>query len=41
MYAYFAVDVYTHDLLHSVLSPVNDEQAARLFLLELRAKSLP
>jgi transposase-like protein len=38
MYAYFAVDVYTHDLLHSVLSPVNDEQAARLFLLELRAK---
>jgi transposase-like protein len=38
MYAYFAVDVYTYDILHSVLSPVNDEQAARLFLLELRAK---
>jgi len=38
MYVYFAVDVYTYDLLHSALSPVNDEQAARLFLLELRAK---
>jgi transposase-like protein len=38
MYAYFAVDVYTHDLLHILLSPVNDERAAQVFLLELRAK---
>ncbi len=38
MYVYFAVDVYTYDLLHIVLSPVNDQAAAHLFLVGLRAK---
>jgi transposase-like protein len=38
MYVYLAVDVYTYQILHMALSPVNDANAARLFLLELRAK---
>jgi transposase-like protein len=38
MYVYLAVDVYTYHILHMALSPVNDGNSARLFLLELKAK---
>jgi len=38
MYVYFAVDVYTYDLLHIAISPYNDKPSAHAFLLELRAK---
>jgi transposase-like protein len=38
MYAYFAVDVWTYDLLHIALYPYNDQASAQAFLLALRAK---
>jgi transposase-like protein len=38
MYAYFAVDVYTYDLLHIALYPYNNKKSAQAFLLALRAK---
>jgi transposase-like protein len=38
MYVYLAVDVYTYDLLHIALSPHNNQDSARAFLLALRAK---
>ena len=38
MYAYFAVDVHTYDLLHIALYPHNDQDSACAFLLALRAK---
>jgi transposase-like protein len=38
MYAYFAVDCYTYDLLHIDIYPYNTRQSARAFLLALRAK---
>jgi transposase-like protein len=38
MYVYFAVDVYTYDLLHIALYPYNNKESARAFLLALRAK---
>jgi len=38
MYVYFAVDVFTYDLLHIAIYPYNDKQSAHAFLLELRAK---
>lgn len=38
MYAYFAVDVHTYDLLHIALYPHNDQDSAQAFLLALRAK---
>jgi transposase-like protein len=38
MYVYFAVDVYTYDLLHIAIYPHNNEQSAQAFLLALRAK---
>lgn len=38
MYLYFAVDVYSYDLLHIALYPYNNQQSAQTFLLALRAK---
>jgi hypothetical protein len=38
MYVYFAVDVYTYDLLHIALYPYNTKESALAFLLALRAK---
>ena len=38
MYVYFAVDVYTYDLLHIAIYPHNNEESAQAFLLGLRAK---
>ena len=38
MYVYFAVDVYTYDLLHIAIYPYNNKDSARTFLLALRAK---
>ena len=38
MYLYFAVDVYTYDLLHIAIYPHNDKDSAQAFLLALRAK---
>lgn len=38
MYVYFAVDVYTYDLLHIAIFPHNNEESAQAFLLALRAK---
>ncbi len=38
MYVYFAVDVYTYDLLHIAIYPHNTKGSARAFLLALRAK---
>ena len=38
MYVYLAVDVHTYDLLHIALYPNNDQDSARAFLLDLRAK---
>ncbi len=39
-YAYFAVDVYSYDLLALELYPEHCDEAVRLFLLELKAKGL-
>ena len=39
-YAYFAVDVYSYDLLALQLYPQHNDEAARLILLELKAKGL-
>jgi hypothetical protein len=39
-YAYFAVDVYSYDLLALKLYPEHNDEAARLILLELKAKGL-
>jgi len=38
MYVYFAVDVYTYDLLHIAIYPYNNKESAQAFLLALRAK---
>jgi transposase-like protein len=38
MYIFFAVDVYTYDLLHIAIYAHNDKQNALAFLLALRAK---
>ena len=38
MYVYFAVDMYTYDLLHIVTFPHNDLRSAQAFLFVLRAK---
>jgi transposase-like protein len=38
MYAYFAVDVWTYDLLHIAIYPHNNADSAQAFLLALRAK---
>lgn len=38
MYIYFAVDVYTYDLLHIAIYAHNDKDNALAFLLALRAK---
>ena len=38
MYVYFAVDVYTYDLLHIAIFPYLGKESAKAFLLELRAK---
>jgi hypothetical protein len=38
MYVYFAVDVYTYDLLHIAIYPHNNKESAQAFLLSLRAK---
>jgi transposase-like protein len=38
MYVYFAVDVYTYDLLHIAIYPYNNKDSAHAFLLALRAK---
>lgn len=38
MYVYFAVDVWTYDLLHIAIYPHNDQASATAFLLALRAK---
>lgn len=38
MYVYFAVDVYTYDLLHIAIYPYNTQESAQAFLLALRAK---
>jgi transposase-like protein len=38
MYVFFAVDVYTYDLLHIAIYAHNDKQNALAFLLALRAK---
>jgi transposase-like protein len=38
MYVYFAVDVYTYDLLHIAIYPHLDQHSAQAFLLALRAK---
>ncbi len=39
-YAYFAVDVYSYDLLALKLYPEHSDEAARLILLELKAKGI-
>lgn len=39
-YAYFAVDVYSYNLLALKLYPEHSDEAARLILLELKAKGL-
>jgi len=39
-YAYFAIDVYSYDLLALQLYPEHNDEAARLILLELKAKGL-
>jgi hypothetical protein len=39
-YAYFAVDVYSYDLLALELYPEHCDEAVRLFLLELKAKGI-
>ena len=38
MYVFFAVDVYTYDLLHIAIYPHNTQESALAFLLALRAK---
>lgn len=38
MYVYFAVDVWTYDLLHIAIYPHNDQASALAFLLALRTK---
>ena len=38
MYVYFAIDMYTYDLLHIAIYPHNDLQSAQTFLLALRVK---
>ena len=38
MYVYFAVDIYTYDLLHMAIFPHDDLQSAQAFLLALRVK---
>lgn len=38
MYVYFAVDMYTYDLLHIATFPHNDLRSAQAFLFALRAK---
>ncbi len=38
MYVYFAVDVYTYDLLHIAIYAHNDKDNARAFLVALRAR---
>jgi transposase-like protein len=38
MYVYFAVDVYTYDLLHIAIYPYLTKTSAKAFLLVLRAK---
>lgn len=38
MYVYFAVDVWTYDLLHIAIYPHNDQASATAFLLALRTK---
>ena len=38
MYVYFAVDMYTYDLLHIAIFPHNDLRSAQAFLFALRAK---
>jgi hypothetical protein len=38
MYAYFAVDVWTYDLLHLAIYPYHNADSAQAFLLALRAK---
>ena len=39
-YAYFAVDVYSYDLLALELYPEHNDEAVRLILLELKAKGI-
>jgi transposase len=39
-YTYFAVDVYSYDLLALELYPQHNDQAVHLFLLELKAKGI-
>jgi transposase-like protein len=39
-YAYFAVDVYSYDLLALALYPQHNDQAVHLLLLELKAKGV-
>lgn len=38
MYVYFAVDLYTYDLLHIAIYPHNSEASAHAFLLAVRSK---
>ena len=38
MYVYFAVDVYTYDLLHIAIYAHNTTDSTRAFLLALKAK---
>jgi transposase-like protein len=38
MYVYFAVDVWTYDLLHIAIYPQNNQASATAFLLALRTK---
>lgn len=38
MYVYFAVDIYTYDLLHIAIFPYQGKNSVRAFLLALRAK---
>jgi hypothetical protein len=39
-YAYFAIDVYSYDLLALELYPQHNDEAVRLILLELKAKGI-
>ena len=39
-YAYFAIDVYSYDLLALELYPEHNDEAVRLILLELKAKGI-
>jgi hypothetical protein len=39
-YAYFAIDVYSYDLLALELYPAHNDEAVRLILLELKAKGI-